>query len=84
MRTTLTLEDDVARLVEEAVHRERRSMKDVVNDALRRALGPGQQTAPYRMPVHHSQIRPGIDPARLNQFLDEVDDDDVAAAATRP
>ena len=40
MRTTLTIDDDVARLIDEAVHRERRPMKQVVNDALRRALEP--------------------------------------------
>ena len=40
MRTTLTLDPDVARLVDEAVHRERRPMKHVVNEALRRALAP--------------------------------------------
>jgi len=40
MRATLTLDDDVARLIDDAVHRERRPMKQVVNDALRRALTP--------------------------------------------
>ena len=37
MRTTITLEDDVARLVDEEIHRTRSSLKEVVNDALRRA-----------------------------------------------
>src|ERR1017187_10391370 len=37
------VDPDVARLLEDAVHRERRPMKQVVNDALRRAL-----TAPSR------------------------------------
>lgn len=39
MRTTLTLDEDVARLVEGAVHRERRIVKHVIND-VRTALAP--------------------------------------------
>nr|WP_279386652.1 hypothetical protein [Mycobacterium uberis] len=38
VRTTLTLDDDVFCLVEEAIHRERCTMKHVINDALRSAL----------------------------------------------
>jgi hypothetical protein len=49
-RTTLTLDDDVARLLDDAVHRERRPMKQVVNDALRRALtSPESRPEPYRL-----------------------------------
>ena len=78
MRTTLTLDEDVARLVSEATHRERRSTKDVINDALRRALG-AEGARPYRVMVHDSALRPGIDALRLNQLADE--DDDEAAIA---
>lgn len=74
MRTTLTLDDDVARLIEETTHREKRSTKAVVNDALRRALGP-QESRPYRAPVFDSALAPGIDVARLNQLSDDLDDD---------
>jgi hypothetical protein len=48
--------------VQDAVYRQRRSTKDVINDALRRGLraecagGP-----PYRIETHESAIRPGID-----------------------
>jgi len=38
MRTTLTLDDDVAALLRRIRRREDRSLKDVVNDALRRGL----------------------------------------------
>ncbi|MGC5627660.1 CopG family transcriptional regulator [Georgenia sp. Z1344] len=77
MRTTLTLDDDVARLVDEAVHRDRRSMKEVVNDALRAALAPPPVARPYTVDVHHSAIRTGIDAGRLNQLVDEIDTDDA-------
>jgi hypothetical protein len=39
VRTTLTLDPDVARLVDEAVHRARTSRKQVTNDALEQPAG---------------------------------------------
>lgn len=78
MRTTLTLDDDVARLVEEAVHRERRPMKQVVNDALRRALGStAVRDQPYVLTPHESAVRPGFDPSGFNRLADELEDDAV-------
>lgn len=76
MRTTLTLDSDVARLVAETTHKERRSTKDVVNDALRRALSP-QRTRSYTAPVFRADPVPGADPARLNQLVDELEDDEL-------
>jgi hypothetical protein len=80
MRTTLTLDPDVSRLIEDAVHRERRPMKQVVNDALRRALAP--TPAPrerYRVVPHVSEVLPGIDLSRLNQLADELEDEAILA-----
>lgn len=76
MRTTLTLDPDVVRLLEDAVHRERRSTKQVVNDALRRALGPSpsRPRVEYSVTPHHTRLQPGVDVARLNQLADELED----------
>lgn len=84
MRTTLSLDDDVARLVEEAVHRDRRTMKDVVNDALRRALAPEAEIEDFVVHVHHSALQPGLDVARLNQLADELESDAQVETMTRP
>ncbi len=46
MRTTLTLDADVAALVKKAM-RSGRSLKEVVNDALRRGLGESREAAPF-------------------------------------
>ena len=74
MRTTLTVDPDVARLVEDAVHRERCSMKQVVNDALRRALtAPRKQAGPYELVAHESGLRPGFDLAGFNRLSDELE-----------
>ena len=80
MRTTLTLDADVARLVEETVHRERRPMKQVINDALRRALTPARPpAAPYELRAHESAVRPGLDLAGFNRLSDDLDDEAVIA-----
>lgn len=84
MRTTLTLDEDVARLVDMAVHRDHRSMKQVVNDALRRALaGSIAREVPYRLIAHESGVRPGIDPAGFNRFVDESEDDVIVDRSRR-
>jgi hypothetical protein len=77
MRTTLTLDPDVARLVEAEVHRARKPMKQVVNDALRRGLSVGARPArrkPYRVQPHVALLLPGIDRTRLNALADELED----------
>jgi hypothetical protein len=82
VRTTLTLDEDVARLVEEAVHRQRRPMKQVVNDALRQALAPQTpRQEPYRLVPHDSAVRPGFDLAGFNQLADELEDEAIIGTA---
>lgn len=83
VRTTLTLEADVARLIEDAVHRERRPMKQVVNDALRRALIPARRQEPYHLRPHQSAVRPGFDLAGFNRLADELEDEAIIGTARR-
>ncbi|HEY7375074.1 MAG TPA: antitoxin [Polyangia bacterium] len=80
MRTTLTLDPDVERLLTDEVHRVRRPFKQVVNDAIRRGLAPRLSDAParpYRTEVHRAKLRPGIDAGALNQLADELEDEAV-------
>jgi len=78
VRTTLTLDDDVAKLVEDAVHRERRPMKQIVNDALRQALAPRvPRQEPYQLMPHESAVRPGFDLAGFNRLADELEDEAI-------
>lgn len=52
MRTTLTLDEDVAALLERIRRTRRATLKQVINDALRQGLrdmtAPAQRGAPYR------------------------------------
>ncbi len=78
MRTTLTLDPDVERLLAEETHRLRRPFKQVVNDAIRRGLSPRLADAPlgpYRTRVHKAKLRAGIDPGSLNRLTDELEDE---------
>ncbi len=85
MRTTITLEPDVARLVEEAMHRERRSMKEVLNRALRSALGGAgpSRTQPYRVDPHRARLLPGIDPAGFNRMIADLEDAEIEGRLRR-
>lgn len=83
MRTTLTLDPDVARLIEEAVHRERRPFKQVVNDALRRGLAPSpsSEAEPYELVPHESGLRAGLDLSGFNRLADELEDEAILAGS---
>jgi hypothetical protein len=86
MRTTLTLDPDVARLLEEEVHRQRKSFKQVVNEVLRRGLEPRTRqraTKPYTVKPHVARLLPGIDRGRLNSLADELEDRTVLDKASR-
>lgn len=50
MRTTLTLDDDVAARLKEAVRLQRRPFKVLVNEALRQGLDAANRPAPAREP----------------------------------
>jgi predicted transcriptional regulator len=82
MRTTLTLDDDVARLLQETAHRTRTSVKQIVNQALRAALAPPvSERAPYRETVHHSELAPGLDLTGFNKLADELEDEAIIRLA---
>jgi hypothetical protein len=88
MRTTLTLEPDVARLIEEEAHRRRKSVKEVVNDAIRKGLASrvpaGSRLRRYRVNAHVTTLRPGIDPGSFDKLADELEDEVIAAKMRQP
>lgn len=81
MRTTLTIEPDVEQLIQREMRRTERSMKAVVNDALRLGLGMrGKPPRPPRFKVepHAFGFKAGIDTDRLNQLVDELEAEEHA------
>lgn len=81
MRTTLTLDDDVARELREAARSSGRSFKEVVNAALRRGLASGDMPArrPGRFTVEPRScgFRAGVDVYKLNRLSDEIETEDL-------
>ena len=64
MRTTVTLDPDVQRLLKDAEHRSGRPFKQILNDAVRAGLGRGAVKAPSRKAVSAVMARsPLIMPA---------------------
>lgn len=80
MRTTLTLDDDVADALHRRARQERRSFKDVVNQTLRQGLQTGARVAasdrkPFEVQPEACGFLPGIDPLRLNHLFDQLETD---------
>lgn len=75
MRTTLTIDPEIAERLQEEVALGKRSLKAIVNEALRRGLGLEEvkRAGPYRVQAHSSRFLPGVDPASLNQLADELE-----------
>lgn len=76
MRTTLTLDDDLARELQERARRRGESFKEVVNETLRRGLRgekPGSQPPRFEVRAKACGFRSGVDVLRLNQLSDELE-----------
>ena len=87
VRTTVTLDEDVERLVREAMHRTRRGFKETLNTAIR--IGLGRRTAatkhaPFVIKARPMGLRPGLDPAGLNKLADEFEVDAFLARNLSP
>lgn len=85
MRTTLTLDPDVALLVQEAMGRTRRSLKEVVNASLRYALSPGsgEQAPPFQVEPHEARLVGAQDLRGYNRLADQLEDRVLLAAEPR-
>jgi len=69
MRTTLTIEPDVARKLQRRMAQTRPSLEQIVNDALRIGLAETRHTArsrKFRVKPHACGFFPGIDRDRVN------------------
>jgi hypothetical protein len=74
MRTTLTLEDDLAQRLSDVARESHMPFKAVVNEALRRGLGEtAPQEPPFRLQPHAGRLQPGIDDRRFNELAWELD-----------
>jgi hypothetical protein len=79
MRTTVTLDKDVERLVRDAMHQTRRGFKQTLNDAVRAGLAAGREVKarPFTVKARPMGIRAGIDPTGFNKLADELETEAV-------
>jgi hypothetical protein len=77
MRTTVTLDPDVERMVKEKARKTRQSFKQVLNNAIRQALREEAVPAGKAFDVKSRpmRLRTGIDPARLSEIGDDLEVD---------
>jgi hypothetical protein len=75
MRTTLTIDSDVAERIRQETRSGKRSLKEVINDRLRAGFGmtPRSTPAAFKVDPHASSYQPGVDAGKLNQLLDDLD-----------
>lgn len=76
MRTTLTLDRDVADRLEREMRRTGKGMKATINEALRTGLGIAGKPVkppPFKVTAFVSGLQPGIDPDKMNQLVDQLE-----------
>jgi hypothetical protein len=86
MRTTLTLDRDVADGLQKEMRRSGQSLKAAVNAALRRGLqlaGAPARAPRFRVEPESLGLKPGVDPDRLNQLIDELEAEAVGRKVAR-
>ena len=86
MRTTVTLDKDVERILRDAMHRSRKSFKETLNAAVRAGLGGKSVTAGATKVIINARplgLRSGIDPASFNKLADDLEVDAFQAKSSR-
>jgi hypothetical protein len=75
IRTTLTLEDDVAQRLEAEARRTGTSLKHVVNDLLRRALAASRrpESRPFVVKASPLGLRSGLSYDSVGDLLESVE-----------
>ncbi|MGA2271281.1 MAG: DUF2191 domain-containing protein [Bryobacteraceae bacterium] len=76
MRTTLTIEPDVAQEIRQRMAEKKLPLKRVVNDALRAGLsktGKKERTKRFVVKPWPLELKPGIDRDKLGQLLDQLE-----------
>lgn len=87
MRTTLTIDDDLAGILHKKANEEGRPFKAVVNSLLRAGLEASEGPSPHRATVkvigRPLGLRPGFDSDKLNQLADELEVEEFLKKASK-
>lgn len=78
MRTTLTLDEDVAEQLKALARRRNLSFKNALNSVLRAGLAAERGgSRPYRAPARPMGLRPGIDLTHALRLAAALDDEEI-------
>jgi hypothetical protein len=75
MRTTVTLDADVAAKLKQTAHERGISFKEALNSNVRRGLeSAGVEAQPYSVPTRKLGVRPGVNLDKAIQLAGELED----------
>jgi hypothetical protein len=78
MRTTVTLDQDVAAKLRLLARERGVSFKAALNDAVRAGLGgEGRSVRPYRVPSRRLGVKEGVDLDHIGRLLGELEDAEI-------
>jgi hypothetical protein len=87
MRTTLTIDDDLAAILKKKAGQRGVAFKQLVNSLLRAGLGASEGALPSRKVVkvvgRPLGLKPGYDSDKLNQLVDELEAEDYLSSRHR-
>lgn len=83
MRTTLTLDPDVAKLLHDEQYRTKKTFKEVLNSAVRTSLRGTPSKRPKLLPPRAMGLRTGIDPRELAGLADDLEAESYLRTAAR-
>ena len=86
MRTTLTLDDDVAEFLKEQSRLQNKPFKQIVNETVRRGMSPDVKPArkpQFKITPNSGGLVSGVDPLRLNQLSDEIEAEDFVRESAK-
>lgn len=82
MRTTLTIDDRIAKALKDTAHRSGKSYKQVVNETLRAGLSASRvqdAAAPYRLkPVSMGDVSGGYNLTKALEISDYLEEEETA------
>jgi hypothetical protein len=78
VRTTVTIDDDIATKLRSLMHERDASFKEVLNSTLRAGLaGRSPQRRPYKLKTRPLGLRPGVDLTKALQLAAELEDEEI-------
>ncbi len=77
MRTTVTLDDDLAATLQEIARSRRAPFKQVLNEAIRVGLRGESASKAFTMPTHALGVKPGVDLTHALRIASDLEDDEI-------